>query len=192
MVFCVYLLFWGCWDGSIWMADKEQTGCTWCYLYMLYTYYYYFCFSASFFINNKTQNETNALGSNWRHLHWLVASGGPGKQNNQTPSRTNLQLPLSSSLPSTSPKKHSPDNTLVGLVWVFIYFVCLSLITHSIFCLAIRNFLLYAVPVVSVSCQVGERSLFALTWALMQTSNTRTDFNWIIQTSLLDVCFPLL
>lgn len=173
---------------------KEQTGCTWCYLYMLYTYYYYFCFSASFSINNKPQNEANALGSNWRHLHWLwlTASGGPGKQNNQTPSRTNLQLPLSSSLPSTSPKKHSPDNTLVGLIWVLIYFVCLSLITHSIFCLAIRNFLLYAVPVVSVSCQVSERSLFALTWALMQTSNTRTDFNLVIQTSLLAVCFSLL
>lgn len=38
-------------------------------IYTCYTHTTTFVFSASLSINNKTQNEANALGSNWRHLN---------------------------------------------------------------------------------------------------------------------------
>ena len=166
MVFCVYLLFWACWDGSIWMADKEQTGCTWCYLYMLYTYYYYyFCFSASFFINNKTQNEANALGSNWRRLHWLwlAASGGPGEA--KQPNTISDEPPTSSfffssfNLPQkTLPRQHTRRASLS------VYLFCLSFFNDS-FCLLSCN------PQFSSLCSAGSVCQLSGRWKVSLCSD---------------------
>lgn len=143
-------------------------------IYTCYTHTTTFVFSASLSINNKTQNEANALGSNWRHLNWLWLA--ESKTTKHHLGRTSNFLFSSSLPPSTSPPKKTLPRQRIRRAGLSVYLVCLSLITHSIFCLAIRNFLLYALSVVSVSCQGKWKISLCSGLGAYADQNHETDF----------------